>query len=55
MLDGAEQAWRALVAACTRTQEREGRRELAASSEALLEIFERLTERYERSLDAIIA
>jgi AmiR/NasT family two-component response regulator len=54
LLDSAEQAWRALLAAGARSIGGAERRELLANSEALLETFERLTERCERNLEELI-
>lgn len=53
-LDRAAQDWAALLQGQQRLQRAEGRRMLAASSEALLERFEDLTERYERSMQLLI-
>lgn len=50
----AGQTWQVLLAAMARIHEPDARLSLAASSEALLAILERLTERYERSMQALI-
>lgn len=53
-LERAAQDWAAWLDGRRRLQKPEGRRLLAASSEALLERFEDLTERYERSMQLLI-
>jgi len=40
--------------ALSRAQSGEGQRQLAHCSEALLELFEQLTDRYERSMQMLI-
>ena len=53
-LDTAAATLRALLAAQRQVNTAQGRQALATSSEALLEIFEQLTERYERSMQVLI-
>lgn len=53
-LEQASHTYTALLAASQRVGSPEGRRALAASSEALLVVFETLTERYERSMQVLI-
>lgn len=53
-LGDASRDWEALLEGRRRLREPEGRRLLAVSSEALLERFEELTERYERSMQLLI-
>ncbi len=53
-LECASRDWVAWLDGRRRLQQPEGRRLLAASSEALLERFEDLTERYERSMQLLI-
>lgn len=53
-LERASHDWATVLAGRRRLQQAEGKRLLAAGSEALLERFEDLTERYERSMQLLI-
>jgi len=53
-LQGAAAAWRQMQATAARAETKEGRLELAASSEAVLEAFETLTDQLERSLPVLL-
>lgn len=53
-LDEADRAFASLRAAIDRVASAEGREAVACSSEALLDIFDALTERYERSMQVLI-
>jgi len=54
LLDDAERIWRDVAAAARRVGEASGARALDASSDALLAIFEQLTDRYERSMQVLM-
>ncbi len=54
-LTQARAVWGDLLQACTAMDTPEGRRQLGASSEALLDLFERLTDEYEHSLQTLMA
>jgi AmiR/NasT family two-component response regulator len=53
-LDQAGELWRAMTDSLKRIGSSEGPRALAQTSEALLALFEQLTERYERSMQVLI-
>ncbi|HEY1391993.1 MAG TPA: antitermination regulator, partial [Methylibium sp.] len=50
----ASQTWEALLAGGQRADQPQGRVALAAASEALLELFDRLTLLYERSMQGLM-
>lgn len=50
----AARTWSAMLAAVQRVQEADGRLSLAGSSEALLELFDRLTGQYEHGMQGLI-
>lgn len=53
-LDAAGRTWAQMSDALARAQSGDGQRQLAQASEALLELFEQLTDRYERSMQMLI-
>ncbi|MCW7537565.1 type IV pili methyl-accepting chemotaxis transducer N-terminal domain-containing protein [Aquabacterium sp. A7-Y] len=53
LLEAAGRNWQDLLGGVRQAGQAEGRLALAAASEALLELFDRLTERYERSIQAL--
>jgi AmiR/NasT family two-component response regulator len=53
-LDEAGRTWGVMAAALTRARSADGHKALAEASEALLTLFEQLTERYERSMQMLI-
>jgi hypothetical protein len=53
-LDEAGRLWSALTRALAKVRSAEGQRSLTESSEALLALFEQLTERYERSMQMLM-
>ncbi|AKJ29941.1 type IV pili methyl-accepting chemotaxis transducer N-terminal domain-containing protein [Caldimonas brevitalea] len=53
LLEAADRSWHELRQGSRRAETPTGRRALAAASESLLDVFERLTERYERSLQVL--
>lgn len=54
MLERGEQAWQELRAAVPGADKPAGRMKLAATSEELLELFDRLTEAYQRSIQVLM-
>ena len=55
LLGQAEEQWRLMSAGLGRPDSAGGRSALASSSESLLELFDRLTERYERSMQLLMS
>jgi two-component system, response regulator PdtaR len=53
-LDASTEAWHELLSGAAQAAGTAGREALARSSEALLELFETLTERYERSMQVLM-
>jgi len=53
-LDAAGRSWGAMTKASARVQSTDGQQALGESSEALLALFEQLTERYERSMQMLM-
>jgi AmiR/NasT family two-component response regulator len=53
-LGTARSTWSAMLASARQVGSADGRRVLASSSEALLELLERLTERYERTMQLLV-
>jgi len=53
-LDASTQAWHELLSGAAQAGDEAGRATLARASEGLLELFETLTERYERSLQVLL-
>ena len=54
MTRSAEAAWQQLTGGLQQADQPAGRLVLASASEALLDAFDRLTERYERSMQILI-
>lgn len=54
LLDQAEEAWHALREAAPQVRSASGQRALGAASDALLGLFDRLTDHYERSLQVLM-
>ncbi|WKB53963.1 type IV pili methyl-accepting chemotaxis transducer N-terminal domain-containing protein [Eleftheria terrae] len=53
LLEAASLSWRSFSSGLQQAHRADGRLALAAASEDLLELFDRLTERYERSIDLL--
>lgn len=53
-LETSRSTWAAMLAAARQSGTADGRRVLATTSEALLELLERLTERYERTMQMLV-
>ena len=54
MLEQGEAAWKALQAAVPEAKQPAGRMKVAAASEELLEVFDRLTEAYQHSVEVLM-
>ena len=54
LLDQGEAAWQALQAAVPGASQSAGRMKLAAASEELLEVFDRLTQAYQHSVEVLV-
>ena len=54
MLDDAERVWQEVAAAARQVGQASGARSLDAASDALLALFEQLTDRYERSMQVLM-